>query len=47
MLTENVSGFEAMLETTEGQSLLKHEDTCALWKILKGATSFVSACNDL
>lgn len=37
MLTENVPDFEAILEATEGQGSLKHEDTCALWKILKGA----------
>lgn len=47
MLTENVSDFEAILEATEGQGSLKHEDTCALWKILKGAMGFVSACSDL
>lgn len=43
MLTENVSDFEATLEATDGQGILKHEDTSALWKILKGAMGFVSA----
>lgn len=47
MLAENVSDFGAILEATAGQGFLKHEDTCALWKILKGVTGFVSACNDL